>query len=119
MSNPACILVYGRDPSLLETRCMLLETTGSKVHATTEPEQAEQIIREERPDLLVLCYTLSPEDRTNILSAAQHLRPEMKTLILTADGTSETGNGDLDIFTGARALRAKVVEMLDSGAVSR
>ncbi|MDP9050750.1 MAG: hypothetical protein M3O31_08525 [Acidobacteriota bacterium] len=92
---------------------MLLETTGRVVHATTEPEQAEQIIREEHPDLLVLCYTLSPDDRSSILSAAQHLRPAMRTLILTADGTTETGQDDLSIFTGARALKAKVVEMLD------
>jgi DNA-binding response OmpR family regulator len=81
MSHPACILVYGRDPSLLETRCMVLETTGSVVRATAEPEEAERIIRDERPALLVLCYTLSPEDRSSILSSAQLLRPDMKTLV--------------------------------------
>ena len=114
MSNPACILVYGRDASLLETRCMLLETTGFKVYATTQWEDAERIIEEEKPALFVLCYTLSPEDRSSILRAAQRLGPEMRLLILTADGqpSEDSPSDSLNIFSGARAFRAKVMDLL-------
>ena len=115
MSNPACILVYGRDHRLLETRRMVLESTGGDVHATTKLLEAEQILREQHPTLVVLCYTLSGPERAAILSSAQHLRPDIKTLVLTADGQPESSEGDHDIFTGARAFKARVVEILGQG----
>ncbi len=112
MSNPACILVYGRDHKLLETRCLVLESTGGAVHATTKLLEAERILEENHPDLLVLCYTLTATDQAEILASAQRFRPGIKTLVLTADGQRETGEGDHDIFAGARAFKAKVVEVL-------
>lgn len=112
MTNPACILVYGRDHKLFETRCLVLESTGGAVHATTKLMEAERILLEKHPNLLVLCYTLNTEDRAVILDSAQRFCPGIKTLTLTADGQPETGEGDHDIFTGARAFKAKVVEVL-------
>ena len=114
MSNPACILVYGRDASLLETRRMLLATTGFQVYATTEWEAAERVIKEEKPALFVLCYTLAPGDRSSILNSAERLYPEMRVLILTADGqpSDDSPEDTLNIFAGARAFKARVVELL-------
>ena len=120
MSHPACILVYGRDASLLETRCMLLETTGSKVYATTRWEDAERIIKEQHPTLFVLCYTLTPEDRSSVLHFAQRFSPEMRLLILTADGQPSDDNPENthNIFAGAEAFKARVVGLLHDHADS-
>ena len=114
MPNPARILIYGRDSSLLETRQLVLETVGGIVDATTDLEHAKRLLTEERPDLLVLCYTLTPPDRAAILMAAQHLHPAVQVLVLRADGppSTQTSEDEFSIFTGPSALKAKVSEML-------
>jgi hypothetical protein len=95
---------------------MVLEWTGGEVYAVHELGEAERILRDRRPDLLVLCYTLSRRERGAVLGAARRLRPGVKTLILKADGTPPTGEGDHDVFTGARAFAAKVAELLGQGS---
>jgi DNA-binding NtrC family response regulator len=114
MSNPARILIYGRDSSLLETRQLVLQTVGGIVDATTDFEHAKRLLIEERPDLLVLCYTLTSQDRAAILSAVQDTRPAVQVLVLRADGppSTQTSEDEFSIFTGPGALKAKVIEML-------
>ena len=114
MSHTSRILVYGRDPSLLETRQLVLETIGGAVDATTELEHAERFLAHDPPDLLVLCYTLSEEDRRAILNLAERLHPHLNVLVLRADGpaSTQTGEKDFSIFSGPAALKAKVLEML-------
>jgi hypothetical protein len=117
MLNQSRILVYGRDPSLLETRQLVLETIGGKVNATTELKCAERFLTQGPLNLLVLCYTLSSEDRGVILALAQRLHPNLNVLVLRADGpaSTETADGDFSIFGGPAALKAKVMEMLGRG----
>ena len=124
MSNPARILVFGRDSSLLETRQLVLETIGGIVNATTKLDQARLLLAHSAPDLLILCYTLSPDDRSAILGIVRKIRPELKVLVLRADGPAsvQTDDEEFNIFWGAGALRARVKEMLKlqiSGAFAR
>jgi DNA-binding NtrC family response regulator len=114
MMNTDFILVYGRDPNVLETRRMVLETTGARVLATTRWEEAQQVIENATVSLLVLCYTLSSEDRLLILQFAQRVSPEINALVLRADGQSppDFDKDTLDVFAGPRAFKAKVMEML-------
>ena len=113
MSIPAPVLVYGRDRKLLETRRLVLQTLGGKVYAADDRETTEQLIRDLMPGVLVLCYTLSPEERDLILSFVHAVYPATKVLILRADGpASAQTDDDFSIFTGPRALRRKVEEML-------
>lgn len=124
MSNPARILVFGRDSSLLETRQLVLETIGGIVDATTKLDQARLLLAHSAPDLLILCYTLSPDDRSTILGTVRKIRPELKVLVLRADGPAsvQTDDEEFNIFWGAGALRARVKEMLKlqiSGAFAR
>lgn len=120
MPIPAHVLIYGRDSSLLETRRMVLETIGGTVHATTDGMQAKQMIANGWPDLLILCYTLSAEDRESILNSAQALRPEIKTLVLSANGPlyTQLSEGAFNTFAGPAALKAKVAQMLDQEEAS-
>ena len=116
MFNPTRILVYGRDPSLLETRQLVLQTIGGTVEATTELEQAKRMLGDGSLDLLVLCYTLSLEDRNAILNSVEQLSPDLKVLILSADGppSNQTVDGDFSIFSGPGAFKSKVLRMLGS-----
>ena len=120
MSNPARILVYGRDPSLLETRQLVLQTIGGTVLATRELEFARDVLTKEEADLVVLCYTLSPDERAAILDFFEHLHQRPRVLILRADGpASFQTDEDFSIFSGPAALKAKVVEMLGGGELVR
>ena len=94
---------------------MVLETTGARVLSTTRWEEAQQVISDASLDVLVLCYTLSSEDRLSILEFAERERPEIKTLVLRADGQSHPDfeKDTLDVFAGTRAFKAKVVELLE------
>jgi DNA-binding response OmpR family regulator len=113
MPNPARILVYGRDPSLLETRQLVLRTLGGTVLATTDVEFARSILTQEVPHLLVLCYALSPEERAAILDSVEQLPRKLKVLILRADGPATIQTDDnFSIFSGTAALKSKVMEML-------
>ena len=108
MSDPAPILVYGSDPILLETRRMVLETLNDMVYTATNAAEAEQIIFEAKPDLFVLCYTLSPEDRQSILDFARGIHLAMTILVLEADRPAGA-------FSGPDALKKKVRELLAAG----
>ena len=113
MSKHARILVYGRDPALLETRRLVLESKREAVDATIDFREACLLLEKGHTELLVLCYTLSPKDRASILMVTEQLRPEVKILVLEADGppAKETEN-TLNIFSGPGVLRAKVFAML-------
>lgn len=114
LSDSASILVYGRDSNLLKTRRWVLETIGSKVYATTSLKETEQLIISVKPTLLVLCFTLSSEDRRYVLKLVQALRPQMKVLTLTADGPAGMPEGnDFNIFAGTAALKLRAIEMLN------
>ena len=117
MSDPAPILVYGSDLSLLETRRMVLKTPGGEVYTATKPAEAEQILLHAKPNLLVLCYTLSSEDRRSILDFARGIHPAMTILVLEADrpAGAETAQETFNIFSGPDALKKKVRELLAAG----
>lgn len=114
MSQQARILVYGRDPALLETRRLVLESKQDPVAATTDFIEACRYLEVEQLELLVLCYTLSRDDRSLILAVLAQVRPQMKVLALEADGPPpfrETPS-TLNIFSGPRVLREKVNALL-------
>ncbi len=116
MSNPISILIYGRDPSLLETRRMLLETPGGEIYAARDQAETQRLIRDGKAGLLVLCYTLSVQDREEILASARALHPAVRVLALLADGSEEDPAKEeaFDVFNGPAALKTKVERMLQS-----
>jgi hypothetical protein len=116
MTNPVPILIYGRDSSLLETRRMLFETLGGAVYAAHDRAGTERTIRDGEPGLLVLCYTLSAEEREEIVVSARTLDPQIGILVLQADGSADPRAGEdvFNIFRGPVALKAKLEQMLQS-----
>jgi DNA-binding response OmpR family regulator len=68
------VLIYGRDPSLLETRKWIFERAGYRVSAEADLATAEAILATEGPDLYILCHTLSTELRERALKEAHGQR---------------------------------------------
>lgn len=117
MFHSPSILVYARDPSLLQTRSWLLERAGFEVYRAKELSEAEWIASNQPIDLLILCHSLHPEDCQSILQAVDNLRPEMKKLLVTAHTdvcTEGRAEPQLSAFAGPRALIATVKTILAS-----
>jgi len=113
MSVPSPILLYGIDEHLLATRRMVLATISGKVHAAADLATAKRLLKEVEPSLVVLCYTLSAEEREMILSFLKAACPATRALFLWADAPATTANEEsLCIYEGPAALKANVAEML-------
>ena len=108
------ILVYGRDPRLLETRRWVLEKAGYRVFIAQTLTGAEDIATTEPISLLVLCHSLTVVDCQNALAAFDKVKPDMKRLLITAN-TPLCAHGPQDrvlsAFDGPTGLLAAVSEM--------
>ena len=114
MRSPPSILLYGRDISLLETRCWVLENAGFEVSTTLDPKEAAKRIEAAHIDLFILCHTLSAEECASILAATHSLRPRMKTLMLSTSGSGCESKEDIVLgpFTSPKILISTVCELM-------
>ena len=85
-SNPISILIYGRIPSLLETRQWVLQSRGYRVLAITSLS-AFRSVPPPSPALLILCHSLSSKEREAATALATSRWPTIKHLVLTADNS--------------------------------
>jgi DNA-binding NtrC family response regulator len=115
------ILIFGRDPRLLETRAWLLIRTGAVVLSATSLTEVEKTVAIRKISLLVICHSVAPEDCETVLAAVNELQPCMKKLLMTADtpllslGQAERTQS---AFEGPAALLQTVQTMLQSIPVS-
>jgi CheY-like chemotaxis protein len=82
--TPPTILVYGKDENLLNTRSLLLQSTGRRVKQATTYEGLRMILQAVPVNVIVLCHTLSEADCLAALDTAAKLRPGIKSLVLTS-----------------------------------
>jgi len=80
------VLVVSRDQILLDTRQLLLGTFF-QVKGAGRMREAETLISSSHFDLIVLCYTLSEDECTQVIDLVANLRQRPRILILTAAGT--------------------------------
>ena len=83
MSQPS-ILVYGRDPRLLETRRWVLEKDGARVWTATRLAQFDLVDSDESLAILILCHSLSTEECGPAIALAESRWPRIKSLTLIA-----------------------------------
>ena len=83
MLNPSHVLIYGKDVTLVDTRGWILARAGFMVHCVMTADEAERMIREHWPEVLILCHTLSTEDCSRVKQIEMQGRPSMKTLVLS------------------------------------
>jgi hypothetical protein len=80
------ILVYVNDSMLVRTRRLILSKAGYDVLTATGFADAMLILVNQPIDLLMLCQTLTDEERRGILETAHALNPEIKTAVLRHEG---------------------------------
>jgi DNA-binding response OmpR family regulator len=93
------ILLAGDDLRLLETRAAVLGKTGSVVRWGSSVE-AEFFLREEQFDMLILCHTLSAEQRERLMAFARKRWPKIYILQLvstTFEEQSADGQNDIKL----------------------
>jgi DNA-binding NtrC family response regulator len=79
----ASVLIYGRDPSLLESRRKILRHGGYRVVAISQMTELTQLQATEF-QVFVLCHTLTPEDQQEALAVSHEANPELRAIIMTA-----------------------------------
>jgi hypothetical protein len=67
-TNGCRILIYGRDSTLLDTRRMLLASTGFQADTASSLDELRSEVRCAQPpyELVILCHTVSKEDRDSV-----------------------------------------------------
>lgn len=118
MSSPLPpIVVFGRDPGLLKTRRWVLEHAGFAVLTASDLADTERLILAERPDLLILCHSVPPEQCREAVALVHAALAPIKIIVMSA-GTETCPVGEQDeavsSFAGPRALVAVVERMVGS-----
>jgi len=121
MSRPTPpIVIFGRDPALLESRRWVIEHAGFKVLTISKVAEAERLIQAENPELVILCHSLSAELCLEMVAFVHNTRPQIRILIMSA-GTETCAPGDRDeaisSFEGPRSLIAAVKRLVRSPLV--
>lgn len=114
MQLPPTILVYGREPGLLETRSWVLQVAGFRVASAGDLQEAQVIAEGRDFDLLLLCHTLSMDECRAALAWADTL-PHMKRMVLTATRVPPAELWDEQVLSqtvAARELIASIHRLL-------
>ena len=94
----AQIVVFGKDPVLLETRQRILEGAGFDCVTVSGIDQLMPLARQEDVEVVVLCSSLDPNESRAILSAMDGLgRTDLKRLVLTKDKTAFPARDELEV----------------------
>ena len=82
LPTEACILIYGRDAQLLDTRRMVLERSGARIWTATNLTDFDRIAGGILIDLIVLCHSLSTEECDHAQALARARWPLIQRLVL-------------------------------------
>jgi hypothetical protein len=80
------ILVYGNDEMLVTTRRLIFEQAGYEVFTAYSLSNAALALMNHQIDVLVLCQTLSDQERSAVLETAHTLQPKIKYVSLSLGG---------------------------------
>jgi hypothetical protein len=92
------ILVYGNESLLVTSAGLILEGAGYKVFTATKFALALLALVNEPINVLLLCQSLSDEERRGIVETARAVKPEIECVTL--------GYGGCEIGPGGRAALA-------------
>jgi hypothetical protein len=79
---PGRLLIYGNDSMLLTTRRLILEKVGYEVATVATFSDAMLCLLNQQLDLLILCQSLSEEERRGMLESAHAIDPRLKCAVL-------------------------------------
>jgi DNA-binding NtrC family response regulator len=114
------ILVVSRDMMALQTRKLMLGAYFD-VSAAGRVLEAKLHLANRDFDLIVLCYTLSDDDRHKIMEIVRDVCPRAKFLLMTATGdrSRESIHPQLSAEAGPLVLVRKAAEMLGYEFISK
>jgi hypothetical protein len=111
------VLMYGTDAFLLETRRLVLTSTGYLVSCVLSLSDLEHFLRFRHPHLVVLCHSLSPEAQEQACRIVRRTSPESRTLLLsTYDGTMPKDGAVVNCFEGPARLISAMAELTSRSA---
>jgi hypothetical protein len=114
MPYPVCVLLFGNDEHLLESRRMVLESVSCTVYSATRLLALNRILTDRPIDLLILCHTLTTEECERAKSVVEAHSPQVKVLVLEAANFAQcaaTGDRVVSTAEGPKALLETIGEM--------
>ncbi|HEX3967785.1 MAG TPA: hypothetical protein VHW70_07460 [Edaphobacter sp.] len=81
------LLIYGNDSMLLTTRRIILEKAGYEVVTVAAFSEAMMLLVSRPFDLLILCQSLTQEERRGMLESATAIDPNLKCAVLQFTGS--------------------------------
>jgi DNA-binding NtrC family response regulator len=115
------ILVYGNDEMLVTTRQLILGKAGYEVFSATNFASALTVLVNEAVNVLLLCQSLTEEERRGILETGRAIQPEIKCLTFGYDGLEivfENGESAVKSLNGPASLVQTIARLLHSGSPS-
>lgn len=88
--NKAAVISVGTLPELLSLRAAVLKSAGYAVFTTTDPQKAASRIGKADCGVLLLCYSVSDEWRTQLVQRFRELCPEGRVVGITNRPVVET-----------------------------
>jgi DNA-binding response OmpR family regulator len=122
MSGSTRILMYGSDPTLLESRALILERANFEVCAAYTHDDFIEMLNTRDVSLCILCHSLSVEQGLKALTFAQEVRPDIKILSMLPELQSSPEGRHVEIldqFVEPRILIAVVLDLLNLSKISR
>jgi hypothetical protein len=117
--NQSPIVMLGHDEYLLATRQWVLQSRGYRVITAKDASVLTTLPLSPTVRLLVLCHTLSSDERDNAEALASMRWPDVKSLALEAEpGRAPTGilGQLLHTMDGPGKLLSMVTELVGSSA---
>jgi CheY-like chemotaxis protein len=99
------VLIVDDDPDMVETCVRILRPTGHVCLTATGGPEALDLLRRQRPDLILADLRMPEMDGLTLLSHARRVAPEVPFVLVTAYGSVETARRARE--TGAAAYLAK------------
>jgi hypothetical protein len=107
------ILLYGRNPSMLQSRQRVLSALGYRVWVATTLTEVRRIVSSvDRLDLLVLCHSFSRQEAGRAITLTHSRWPLMRSCVLRAEDDSSSV-GAIDEVREALEGPAKLGLMLE------
>jgi DNA-binding response OmpR family regulator len=105
-------LAVGRDPALLETRTLVLQSDGYKVISAYSVRQALEQLEAVEPDVVILCHSLPAQHRERLTDAVRGRSSKTRVVVIGAEFGSDAKFVDAVLNTEPRHMLRELAGIL-------
>ena len=98
--NKVAVISVGKFPELLWLRASVLQSAGFAVFTTTDPQEAAARIGKADCGVLLLCYSVSDEWRTQLVQRFREHCPEGRIIAITNRPVAEIPKEEDELVYG-------------------